>query len=246
MKLFIKFLLLFLIINQFYSCKKENWCDCIKGSGNDLTEERVLKPFDKILIQDKLEVHLLKGNKYGVKLIAGSKVISLIETEIENGKLILSDNNTCDFTRSYKRKVKIYITVPKLINLQHDGSGDVFMDDLFECDTLNYYLSGSGNLFLNLNAKTVYGGMHGLGDVFIKGKVISNYIYASGQGFFNASETYSNEMILTLNTSGKMEVNVLNFLKVDMLSKSTGNVYYTGNPSQIITNLKGKGKLIKQ
>jgi hypothetical protein len=43
-----------------------------------------------------------------------------------------------------------------------------------------------------------------------------------------------------------MEVNVLNFLKVDMLATSTGNVYYMGNPSQIITNIKGKGKLIKQ
>lgn len=243
--LFYYFISFYLICN-FYSCKKENLCDCIKGTGKDVVEERVVASFNKILVLDKVEVHLIKGNDFSVKVIAGSKVISLIKTEVENGQLIISDKNKCDFTRSYKRKIKVYVTSPQLLNIHHDGAGDVFMDTTFECDTLRYYLSNSGNLYLNMNANTVFGAMHGLGDVFIKGQVNSNYIYASGQGFFDAHETYSNEMILTLNTSGKMEVNVLNFLKVDMLATSIGNVYYKGNPSQIITNLKGKGKLIKQ
>jgi len=246
MKFFAKYIVLFFLLTPFYSCKKENLCDCFKGTGKDVTELRTLLSFNKVLIQDKIDVHILKGSGYSVRITAGSKVISLIKTKVENNQLTITDENTCDFTRSYKRKIVVYITLPDIIKLQHDGLGEVVMEDEFMCDTLSYYLSNSGNLHLNVNATTVYGGMHGNGDVTIKGKIKSNFINAGGQGFYNSQDAISSEMILTLATSGKMEVNAIDFLKVDMLVNSSGDVYYNGNPSKITAVLKGKGKLIKQ
>ncbi len=246
MKNLLKYLSFIILIFLFSSCKKENWCDCVKGTGENIEEIRNLSSFNAILINDKIEVHLIKGSIYQVKVVAGSNVISLIKTEVENGRLKISDANKCDFTRSYKRKVVAYITLPDIVKIEHDGTGEMFMNDQFSCDTFRYYLSNSGNLNLNLNANTVYGGMHGIGDVNLKGKIKSNFIYASGQGFYNSNEAISNEMILTLNTSGKMEVQVVDFLKVDMLAASTGNVYFKGNPATITTTIQGKGKLIHQ
>lgn len=236
---------IFIILILFNSCKKENWCDCFKGTGKDIEETRILNPFDELLVEDNIEVHVKKGIDYVVKITAGSKVMPLIKTSVENGRLKIYDNNTCDFTRDYKRKVSVLVTVPVLNKITQNGTGNVVMDDEFNCDKLSYYLSNSGNLHINISANIVYGSMHGNGDVYVKGKIKSNFIYASGQGFYYAYGANSDEMILTLNTSGIMEVSVNQFLKIDMNERSTGNIYYKGNPAKTTLNMKGSGKLIK-
>jgi len=197
------------------------------------------------LVEDNLEVHIKNGTSYSAKITAGSKVMPLIKTNVEGGKLKITDNNTCDFTRDYKRKITIIITVPSINKITQNGTGNLYMDDEFVCDRLSYYLSNSGNLYINTTANIVYGSMHGNGDVYVKGKIKSNFIYAGGQGFYHAFDANSDEMILTLNTSGKMEVSVNQFLKIDMAERSTGNIYYKGNPTNTTLNLLGSGKLIK-
>ncbi len=239
------YFLIFILFFLFNSCKKENLCDCFKGTGKDIEETRSLNAFDEILVEDKIEVHIKNGTDYVAKIVAGSKVIPLIKTSVENGKLKISDNNTCDFTRDYSRKVIVEITVPALNKINQNGTGNVIMDDEFNCDILSYYLSNSGNLYINTTANIVYGSMHGNGDVYVKGKIKSNFIYAGGQGFYHAFDANSDEMILTMNTSGKMEVSVNQFLKIDMAERSTGNIYYRGNPNKTTLNIKGTGKLIK-
>ena len=228
----------------FTTCKKENMCDCIKGTGSATSETREFSAFDEILVQDKIDVHILNGTNYSARIEGGKNVIKLIKTKIENVVLILSDDNRCDFTRSYKKKITVYITVPCLKQLKQDGVGDVYMDDNFVCDTFEYAISNSGNLHLNLNAGVVYGGMHGNGDVFMKGIVNENTVHAVGQGFYHGFEVNANNVILTLRTSGKVEVSVNSFFKIDMLNRSTGDILYKGYPTSIHKNIKGTGKLI--
>jgi hypothetical protein len=235
----------FIVLILFNSCKKENLCDCFKGTGKNITEKRQLSPFNELLVEDNIDVHIKQGNDYSATITAGSNVMSLIKTRIEDGKLKITDNNTCDFTRDYQRKVRINITVPSINKINQNGTGNVFMEDEFICERLSYYLSNSGNLYINTNANIVYGSMHGNGDVYVKGKIKSNFIYAGGQGYYNSFEASSDEMILTLNTSGSMKVSVNQFLKIDMLDRSTGNIYFKGNPTNISLNIKGTGKLIK-
>ncbi len=230
----------------FTTCKKENMCDCFKGTGSSSSVTRELESFNKILVQDKVDVHLLQGTTQSVKIEGGKNVIKLIKTKVENGVLIISDDNKCDFTRSYKKKINIYITTPDLNELSHDGVGDVYMDNVFVCDTLRYALSNAGNLYLNLNSTVVYGGMHGNGDVFMQGLVTENVVHAVGQGFYHGFDVNADRVVLTLMTSGIVEVNVTTFFKIDMLAKSSGDILYKGHPGTIYKNIKGSGKLIEK
>lgn len=234
-----------LIFTLFVTCKKENLCDCVKGTGSQTTDERTLSPFNQVFVDDKIDVHITEGPEYKVKVEAGKHVIKLIKTTVSDGILTITDRNKCDFTRSYKRKVIVYVTLPKIKKLRNDGLGDVYMDSQFTCDTLNYYMSNSGNLHLNLNADIVYGGMHGNGDVYMKGTVNESFLFAGGQGYFYGFETIAQKVILTLNTSGRAEVNVNTFLKIDMLARSTGDIYYKGHPGTIWkATFAGKGNLV--
>jgi hypothetical protein len=240
-----KNIFLLLIASLLVTCKKENLCDCFKGTGKQTSEERSLAAFNQVYVQDEIDVHLTEGSEYKIKVEAGKQVIKLVKTIVKDGVLTISDDNKCDFTRSYKRKVIVYLTLPKLRKIENNGLGDVYMDSQFTCDTLNYYMSNSGNLHLNLNADIVYGGMHGNGDVYMKGLVNESSVFAGGQGYFYGFDAVAQKMILTLNTSGRMEVNVNSFMKIDMFERSTGDIYYKGYPSSIWkATFAGKGKLI--
>lgn len=238
-------ILLLILSILLVTCKKENLCDCFKGTGKQTSEQRTLNAFKEVFVQDEIDVHLIEGNEYSVRIEAGKQVIKLIKTSVDNDVLIISDDNKCDFTRSYKREVVVYVTLPILRKIENNGLGDVYMDSQFTCDTLNYYMSNSGNLHLNLNANIVYGGMHGNGDVYMKGTINESSIFAGGQGYFYGFDAVAKKVILTLNTSGRMEVNVNSFMKIDMLERSTGDIFYKGNPSTIWkATFDGKGKLI--
>jgi hypothetical protein len=225
------------------TCKKENLCDCFKGTGKDVTEERDIRGFNKLFVENKVDVHLTQGAEFKVSVVAGKHVIKLIKTELKDGVLKISDHNTCDFTRSYKRKVTVYVTMPYLRDLNNDGVGEIYMDNQFTCDTLHYYMSNSGDLHLNVNANQLYGAMHGNGDVYLTGTVNQNVMFAGGQGYFYAFDAVSHNVVLTLKTSGRMEVNVNNDMKIDMNERSTGDVYYKGHPVKIFGAILGKGKV---
>lgn len=229
----------------FNSCKKENLCDCFKGTGKETSEIRLPGKFDRLFIEDKIDVHLIEGNEYSVHIEAGSHVIKLIKTRIDDATLYITDDNKCDFTRSYKRKVVVYITMPYLYKIRHNGVGNVYMDNTFHCDTLYYGVSNSGDLHLNLDADVVFGGMHGNGDTYMKGVIAHNSVHAGGQGYYHGFDALSQDVILTLNTSGKMEVNVNSYLKIDMYDRSTGDIYYKGHPAIIEkATFAGKGNLV--
>jgi hypothetical protein len=235
---------LVLVVVTLSTCKKENLCDCFKGTGKETTEERDLNGFNKIYMESKVDVHLSQGSEFKVRVEAGKHVIKLIKTEVKDGTLHISDHNTCDFTRSYKRKVTVYVTMPYLRDLNNDGVGDLYMDNQFTCDTLHYYMSNSGNLHLNLNANQLYGAMHGNGDVYLTGTVNQNVMFAGGQGYFYAFDAVSHNVVLTLKTSGRMEVNVNNDMKIEMAERSTGDVYYKGYPAKIFGTILGKGEVV--
>ena len=241
-KIKISFLVLSMLM-FFSTCKKENLCDCFKGTGKQTSESRSLAPFTEVFIQDKIEVHLIEGNEYAVRIEAGEHLVKLIKTTVENNKLTIKNNNKCDFTRSYKRKIVVYVTLPKLRKLTNDGVSTVYMDSRFKCDTLNYSASNAGDLHLNLDATIVYGGMHGVGDVYMEGIVYESCVYATGQGHFHGYNVAAQRVILTLKTSGKMEVNANALLKIDTYQKSTGDVYYKGSPN-IIANTNASVEVI--
>lgn len=242
----IRGILLIAVLVTFSTCKKENLCDCFKGTGSETTVERTVEgDFKELYIEDKLDVHLIQGTEYSIKITGGKHVVKLVKTELKNGVLYVRDDNKCGFTRSYKKKITVYITLPALYRLTNDGVGDVVMDNQFVCDTLYYSMPNSGNLYLDLNANVVFGGMHGNGDVHMKGTIHNNSVFAGGQGYYYGFDAISENVILTLNTSGRMEVHPNSYLKIDMYQRSTGDIYYKGNPPLIEkATFAGSGKLV--
>ena len=89
-----------------YSCSKENRWDCIKRTGKPAIETRTLPPFTKIYLKDNIDLFIKQGITEEVKIEAGSNLISLIKTEVDSGILHISNDNRCNWARSYKNGVR--------------------------------------------------------------------------------------------------------------------------------------------
>src|SRR3954465_11217106 len=85
----------------FSSCKKENRCDCIKRTGDIVTEIRSLKAFDRLQVEENVNVFLTQDSIQEVKVEAGEHLISLVETAIVDGTLTIRNKNKCNWARAY-------------------------------------------------------------------------------------------------------------------------------------------------
>ena len=67
----------------FFSCKKENLCDCVKSTGPTNVIYRDLKDFNCIFLKDKIDLYLTQGPQFEVRVEAGANLQKLIKTELD-------------------------------------------------------------------------------------------------------------------------------------------------------------------
>ncbi|MDQ3046695.1 MAG: DUF2807 domain-containing protein, partial [Bacteroidota bacterium] len=97
-----KFIFLITFLWSFPSCKKENMCDCIKRTGSVIFETRELPPFDKVYVENNLNVFITQDSVFEVKVEAGKNIVPLIKLEVVDGTLYCRNKNRCSWARSYK------------------------------------------------------------------------------------------------------------------------------------------------
>ena len=104
-----KIIVLFLLGFSIAACKKANRFDCIKRSGEIQIELRSLANFDIIEVQNNIDVLLIQDSVCYVEVEAGKNLIANIESSVVDNKLLVKNNNRCNYTRSYNHDIKIYI-----------------------------------------------------------------------------------------------------------------------------------------
>lgn len=237
-----------LVCLVFLSCKKENAGDCFKSTGSDKTEFRNVNRFDSIEIKSNMEVSIEKGNYYSVEITAGKHLLKNISASVKNGLLTLENNNTCNFVRGYKRKIKVHIVTPRVKKVSNLGVGVTTVDGGFNNDTLYLRAENSGDIHVNGNFDFLYASTHGNGDFHISGTAKNLLIYSFGTNFIKAENMQVSEHIYVSTTSvGDCSFNCNGLLMFDYYIYSDGNIYYTGN-AQTTQKLggEGTGQLIKK
>jgi hypothetical protein len=235
--------LLFLL--AFGGCKKENLCDCFKGTGQPSVETREVATFSRIEMEDKLDVYFTQSSdsSYGITIEGGKHLLKLIKTEVVGDELRIRNNNTCDFMRSYKKShIKVHVKAPRLTYITNKSVGNFYSENTITGDVIEYEVRNSGNVSLIVNCNAVNGHFHGAGDAFVSGVTLNNSIHSTGQSFINTSDLNTPFTFIYYNSSGEARI----FASGEILAElhGSGNVYYRGNPSIINVKTFGKGQLI--
>ena len=240
---FTPFIFLLLFIS---SCQKENAFDCLKPWGKIIEEIRPASPFHTIVVQDNIEVYL-KQEAFQIRVKAGKYLIDNVYTEIVNETLYIRNKNQCHFIRDPKKKIEVYVHLPKLKYLKHTGYGNIYTINTFVQDTMILRMETPGDVHLQVQTHYFGGSTHGNGDLYISGNTDYFYYYYNGTNFIYASPlSILHYAYLESHSVGHAYLHLSANSGMDAALFSHGNIYYTGNPSYLKYTSKSKGIVIKQ
>ncbi|MCW3070680.1 MAG: hypothetical protein JWO44_570 [Bacteroidetes bacterium] len=233
--------LLLLLPLLFSSCKKENRCDCIKRTGEIIKDVRHPGEFDKILVENNLNVFITEDSVTEVTVEAGENIAPLIKTEVMNGTLFIRNKNRCNWSRSYKKPLNVYIRMPKITFITSDGTGDIKSLNTITTDTLDVQTKNSGNVELTVNNLRVLTHMHGSGDVTLHGITSEHDISIGGTAYIYAQELQTTYTYIHTFTLGISYIRASSLLICRLDEK--GDIFCYGAPPSVQKEQNGTGQL---
>jgi hypothetical protein len=226
---FLKLLPVFILL--FSSCKKENRCDCIKRTGEIVVETRSVPAFDRIFAEQDVDVFISQDVVSEVKVEAGENIVPLIETIVEDGILIIRNKNRCNWARSYKKPLNVYIKTPGLTYIHSNGSGNIKSLNTITVDSFDIQIEGAGDIELTVNNNKVLSHVYGIGNLTLRGNANEHLCSIGGSSFLYASELNTGYTYLHSYTLGLSYIKTTGMLIYRIDDK--GDVYCYGNPSAI-------------
>ena len=212
-------LLLAIVVTALTACNKE----IIRGSGNEITEERSVNNFTRVRAEGSTMVFITQGTAFKVQVKGYENLLPYFETTVNNGTLQLGFMNNLAISNN---NIQVIITMPVVESLSLSGSGVIMVSGIFPTTAnMDIRILGSGDIsFENGSAANLTTNISGSGD-----------IKAFGFVTLKANTTTSG--------SGDTEISVTTELnaKID----GSGNVYYKGTPV-VTSQIAGSGVVAKK
>lgn len=229
----------------FVQCNNDEGI-CISSTGKTIIQDRMAFAYHSIEVYDNINLILTQDTSLiQIKVEAGENLIDGITTEIDSGRLVLRNLNTCDWLRSFEVPVNVYLTFTRLDTLTFRAAGNITCTNEWTNDTICFdVIEGAGQIDLNLKAfKTFLTVRYGTVELNVTGFSQVTFISSQGYGPLHAENLESKFTYVYSFSPNDVFVKATAGLGVEIAN--IGNVYYRGNPGKINTVISGKGKLIE-
>jgi hypothetical protein len=220
------------IVVDLNGCGKET----VKGSGEVVTEERQVAEFKTVKLKGIGRVVLTQGQPHSIVIQTDDNILPLIETEVENEQLVISQGNF----NLRPTVLDLHITVAQLEGIAVSGSGNIVGKSRFVAEDFFAKISGSGDMALELEVAQLETKISGSGSMNLSGKTDQHNASISGSGKINAFDLRTQNVSLQVSGSGDCKVNAAETL--DAKISGSGDVLYTGHP-RITSKISGSGTL---
>lgn len=235
-------LLLIALTTCGISCNKENAWDCVKTTGSIEREVRIVDDFTQIELNQGVNLILTQSTSTSVMVEAGKNLLGKITTIVDQGTLVIKNNNTCNWTRTYKKDINLYLNVAQLWNINHKGYGKISTTNTLTSSNWRIDVTGNGDVELDINATSFYSGLYGSGTFTMTGDVGDYGLWVSGNAWVECKSVTADTVFITSGSSGDAYVNAEH--KFKGVISNIGNVYYSGNPSDVTLVNTGSGQFI--
>jgi len=228
------------------SCVKDTFNECLSGTGTITTERRGLYSFRNVEVFDNIDLNIVQGDYYEVKIETGENIIPMITTRISSDKLTIRNESTCPMFKDPWKGVAVTLTLPKFDTLQIYSHGKVTCSDSLRMENAMVFISEStGKIDLTFSVfRLIVGYNSGTSDIIIRGKAHTGIFYSAAYGPMDCTGFYPIFMIINSNSTNDCYISSGEKL-LDAKITNIGNVYYRGEPAKIIEDYHSSGRLIK-
>lgn len=222
-------------------------CDLIDNFGDAKIESRrfnISSSIEHIKVYNTFDITLVQDNSSFAIITCGEDIQSKVEIRVEDNVLIVDHNVNNRWLRGYE-KIKIELHFPSVPVINIYKPCKIETRDTFFTDS--FYIIDWGKFsecYIGVNAKFIRIDLSGdnFGSYTIKGNSNRSIFYSRGSAKFNFSEFKTDTCLLYQQSIIDIFIHVNNYL--DAFIKSSGNIYYSGNPSINLIK-EGEGNLIK-
>jgi len=184
----------------------------IEGSGNVITKDVTIQPFDQLEANGDFNVVLTQGNKESLKIEAEDNLQALFEIKNEGSKLMVDMKKDSHFNS--KKKMTVYITFKNLKSMDLKMVGNVSSEGNLNFSDLSLANKSVGSVDLALNAQKLDINNKGVGNLRLSGKAENAIIRSNSVGAIKASDLLVQTMDIDNDGVGSAEVNAVKELKV--------------------------------
>lgn len=219
---------------------------CIGSTGKTVIQERTPLPYHTIEVCDNINLFLTQDSALtSIKVEAGENLIDGIVTQVDSGRLVLRNMNSCNWLRSFGVPVNVYLTFTKLDSLIFRAAANITCTNEWTNDSIYFdVIEGGGLINLKLHVFKSYLNVR-YGTVTVNATGFSQVTFISSQGYgpMHAEDLYSKFTYVYTFSPNDVFICAVEEMGVEIAN--IGNVYYRGDPKEVSTNIYGKGKLIK-
>ncbi len=224
--------------------------DCFKPAGSTGHEHRPLPAFSTLEVHDNVQVVLsADGQPFGADLTGGRNLLSEVNTELEDGKMVIRNQNKCNFVRSQKRPIVVTIHLPdsaihRRFTVLHKGEEPIRSAWAgMAMDTIFLFQLNIGDTDLDISSTYVWIGLYEYGDIILHGQTRELIATASGVGFLRAENFRAENAYVKGYRDSHLYVRASNNIGVELFGR--GNGYWYGNPPNTDLRAYDKGQIIR-
>lgn len=232
-------------------CDTEDAPDCFQTAGKITEKEIKVEAFNELIVYEGVNLFIEQGAAHKVVVETGENLVNDITAEVVDGRLILRNDNSCNFVRDYNI-TNIHITVPDLTWIQNAGNrviksvGELHFENIW-LRSLNQerakgvYTVGDFDLYLISDYVRVTG--DDFSNFFLRGETAYLNLYiANGDGRVEAQDLVAETVEIQHRGTNKLFVNPRQVLKGEI--RSTGDVISVNRPPVVEVESFYTGKLI--
>jgi len=235
------------------SCNGDNVPDCFQNAGPIVQKEFSLDAFDKITVFERLELIVKDDDSQKVIIETGEFLLNDVDVNVENGRLIVRNNNSCNLTRDYGI-TKVFVSAPNITEIRNSSGLTVRSDGVLGYNDLtllsedfnaseDFYNNGDFNLNVDSDAISII--TNDISNVFLSGLVTDLSIgFFSGDGRFDGT----NLVVQNVNVFHRGTNDIIINPQVSLTGeiRSTGDVISLNQPPTVTIETFYTGRLIFQ
>lgn len=233
------------------SCNAKVMPDCLQNAGPIIQMEFDLPAFDRIVVFERVQLILKEASEQRIVVETGKYLRDDIKVHVEDGQLILRNNNGCNISREYGI-TKIYVSAPHITEIRSSTGLPILSEGVLSYPNLalisedfeaeeEYHSDGDFRLDVNCDTLTVTN--NNLSHLFIKGAVDNLVIgFYSGNCRFEGRELIAQNIRIFQRSSNDIIINPQASLTGEI--RSTGNVLVVKKPPMVDVETFYTGRLI--